>query len=569
MKHFSTLCLCLFLMVVACADGYCASAAKAAKPGPLTPIGAISPTSKDWVEKKLVDGKSVVLTNSYLFQVMKGISQENQKLAEEAILIPLLQQTLTGLIEASSDENTSRLFGVALLLLVDKSEIEFPEQIKKEAQAIKNNPLFTPRGHYTDSEEMQRYFQAMQYLSKATVDVSVKPDAFPFPQEMLYPFETSTKVRELLTKPDNARLLAYWRTIHSFYDSINGPSDLPTFLDICDQFKDTELTKEFVEQRIQQNRMPKINPEMGLGIQPLGERFSLHQAVIDNIKRKLIKEDTPRDEMAKILRFRNLMNGTTAIGEKIEGLSERVRNEKGQSYGATTLRAISLGGKGWPKNPFRLNFFATSLTGLAEQTALMTKTSTVVAKSVEGPRRIKNGINLYFEPDSEKYLIALARSSNVMVKHCSELRQKATGLKVENPTFANPAPAFRTCAALSKLGKPLVTGSLEWKACSKFVTELSRVPAVTVDVFRFKDRSGNTFFYQWGVAPFGVAYRPENIPNRVSGMDMVFFETWADEIVKDSQGPLTNFQWQERVTGGKLNTLPSIIRVPEKEGVIQ
>lgn len=569
MKHLLILCLCLLLTVTAaCAEAHCATAVAAPKQASTALIGPLPSLSKDWVEKKLLDGKSVLLTNAYLFQVMKGIAQENQKLAEETMLIPLLHETLKGLVEASPDPDFRRLFAVALLLLMDKPEIEFPEQIKEQAQAIRDSPLFTPRGHYTDSEELQRYFQAMQYLSKATVDVSVKPDAFPFPPAMLYPFETAVKARELFTKPENAQLLANWRIIHSFYDSVNGSSDLPTFVDLLDHFKVTELTKQALEQWAQKNNVPKINPEMGLGIQPLGERFSLHQGVIDDVKKKLIKPDTPRETMAKILRFRNLMIGPKAGSEKIPGLAERVRGEKGPAYYAATLRAIALGGNGWQKNPFRLNFFAASLTSLAEQTALMTKTSTVVAKAMPGPTRMKAGMNLYFEPGSERYLLALAKASELMVKICDDLR-KASGLKLENADVVNPAPAFRSFATLAKQGKPLVTGSPEWKSSSTFVTELVRIPTVTVDVFRFKDREGNYFFYQWGIAPFERVSRSEKSSSRVPGMEMVFFEAWADQIEQNANSPITNFQWQERVSRGKLNGLPSMIRVPDKEGVVK
>jgi hypothetical protein len=111
---------------------------------------------------------------------MKGISQENQRMAEELILCPLLKQTLSGLVAATSDAQVKRLFGVPLALLGKTDTVELPEEVRKQAEAVKQNPLFTPRGHYADSETLQAYFRAMQYLAKATIDVSVNPERFPW-----------------------------------------------------------------------------------------------------------------------------------------------------------------------------------------------------------------------------------------------------------------------------------------------------------------------------------------------------------------------------------------------------
>lgn len=528
----------------------------------------IDPTRKSWVEEQLIQGRSVVLTNSYLFYVMKGIAQENQKLAEETVLIPLLHQTLEGLLAAASDPDTRRLFGVALVLLAETPGLELPEQVVIEARAIRANPLFTPTGHYIESEKMERYFQAMQYLSKATIDVHVKMEAFPFPKEMLFPFDMAARIRRLFAQPGNARLLANWRAIHSFYDSINGASDLPTFVDLVDQLSGEDLTRSRVEAWMRQNRMPRINPEMGFGVQPFGERFSIHQWTIDDVKRRLLKDDMPRAMMAKILRFSNIMTGPTADGEKIVGLGTRVSAGRGTSYYAHVLRAIALGGRRWQGNPFRLNFFASSLTGLAEQTALMTRTSTMVAKSLQESPEIEKGHRLFCEPDSERFLRALARASASMVRACMAAQRKA-GQK-DMIEFSNPARAFKTLASLAGPGRSLITGTRKWQMCSPFLMQLARIPAVTVDVFRLKDRSGNLYYYQWAVAPFEVIHRPRKSRNGAAGLEMVFFEAWADDIVKNApQGPLTNVLWQKRVTEGKLDNLPSILNVPGTEGELK
>ncbi len=267
---------------------------------------------KDWVKNQLLIGHPVVLTNAYLFQVMKCVSQENQILAEENLLIPLLNEVLAGMIVASKDPQTKRLFSVALLLLVDKAGVEIPEEIVKQAEQIKGNPLFKPRGHYTDSEALKRYFVSMQYLAKTTIDVSVNKASFPFPEEMLFPFETADSVRKLFADPANKKLVQKWAVVHSFYSSVNGPSDLPTFMDLATVAASEQLTKEEVEKWATQNHLPRINPERGLGIQPLGERFSLHEGVIDQVKSQFMKDDTPRQRIAELLAFKSLVQGYTA-----------------------------------------------------------------------------------------------------------------------------------------------------------------------------------------------------------------------------------------------------------------
>jgi hypothetical protein len=92
---------------------------------------------------------------------------------------------------------------------------------------------------------------------------------------------------------------------------------------------------------------------------------------------------------------------------------------------------------------------------------------------------------------------------------------------------------------------------------------------VTVDVFRFEDPSWNAYFYQWAIAFFEAVSRSDKHGNRMPAMEMVFFQAWSDEIVKDKIGPLNIFDWQERVTDSKLNGLPTILRLPTKEGVLK
>lgn len=528
--------------------------------------GPIGPLTQNWVENELLKGRSVVLTNSYLFQVMKSASQESQKKLEETLLFPLLKKTLKGWVKASSDEQTALLFGVPLLILSNEPGVELPDAARKQVDTIKSHPLFTPRGHYTDSEALRKYFRAMQYLAKATVDVAVKKASFPFPPEMLYPFETAESVRKLFSDPANQELLQDWMLIHQFYTRVNGAADVPTFVDLQDASAGKALAKEAVRAWAEKRGLPRINREAGLGIQPLGERQSLHQEVIDQFKRELLKHDTPRPVIAKRLAFKNLLAGGIYEGRSIKGLDERVDADQTASYYAGTLRAVSLGASGWKDQPVRQNFYAAALTSLAEQTALMTKTSVLVRKSASA-RTIPDGLKLYFEADSERFLKALAEASESMANACVEVAGGISGETDKNTWSRGVPEALESFARLAKAHKPLVTGSPEWKEYGGIVRTLARRPAVIIDVFQVKERGGNMYFLQWGIAPFEAEYAIAGVTEKPRGMVTIFFEAWNDQILKGSKAPLTNLHWQSRLLEGKLEELPSIVRWGKSEEV--
>jgi hypothetical protein len=232
---------------------------------------------------------------------------------------------------------------------------------------------------------------------------------------MLFPFKTLQVVLKIFGDPDNQALRRHWMAIHSFYSHVNGPSDLPTFAAVIERFQGRAVTRKAIEDWARVRYQPSINPERGLGIQPFGERVSLHQAVIDEFKRKLFTDDTPRETIAEALRFRNLLAGWNHENPRIKGLAQRIEGAKSQDYYSAALQAIGLGASGWEENLSRVNMFAGSLTSLAEQTALMTKTSVLVQKSRPTTAEVPAGLRLYFEPGTEKYLLALAEAADQMI----------------------------------------------------------------------------------------------------------------------------------------------------------
>jgi hypothetical protein len=532
--------------------------------GQVTILGSVNPSEKDWVKNQILNGHPVVLTNAYLFQVMKCVSQENQIQTEEKLLIPLLTEVLGGMIEASKDPQTKRLFSVALVLLADKPGTEIPDDIAKQAAQIKENSLFKPRGHYTDSEALKRYFVSMQYLAKATIDVSINKASFPFPEEMLFPFETADSVRKLFTDPAHKKLVQKWAVVHSFYSSVNGPADVPTFVDLPMKASSDHLTKEDVEKWATQNHLPRINPERGLGIQPLGERYSLHEGVIDQVKTRFMKDDTPKQRIAELLAFKSLVQGYQGGDHAIKGFEEVIAEEKGDNYYVAAAKAIALAAQGWQDNPNRLNVYASALTALAEQTALMTKTSILVRKSAASPKKMPDGATLYFEPGAEKYIQALAKAAASMKAVCDQVAEEMPGNQGKDIKILDIAPAFAAFAKLASAKKPLKVGSREWQSHGSLVSELRRKPAVTVDVFQVKERGGKVSYYQWAIAPFQAAYAVESAPRKTPGLTMVFFEGWSDEMVQGSQGPLNNLEWETRVLEGNLGDLHSIVPLPKE-----
>ncbi|MBI5568370.1 MAG: DUF3160 domain-containing protein [Desulfomonile tiedjei] len=533
------------------------------EPAIQSPIG---PADTNWVKTELAKGEAILLTNSYLFETMKGVAQQNQIAVEQTLLVSLLAQTLKEFVARTDDPQVRRLFGVPLLLLTESPGVELPEEVAKQAEQIKGNAMFRPRGHYTDSPIMGRYFQAMQYLAKATIDVSVQKQAFPFPEDMLFPFETAQGVVKLFTDPSNKKLIELWTVVHDFYSGVNGRPDLPTFADLPVLVKSGSLVKEDVEKWARQQGLPKINPERGLGIQPLGERYSLHEEVIDRVKQEFIKDDTPREEISKVLAFEKLLEGYRVGERSIEGIDQAISGQTGDTYYLTALKAISLGGRDWTTSAVRRNFYAGSLTSLAEQTVLMTKTAILVRKSAAPVKKIPDGLKLYFEPDSSEYLQGLAEAAGRMVEVCERIRLAAPEQEGSKGSIVDIGPALEAFAKLSRESRPLVVGTAEWQAHGAVATELARKPAVTVDVFQVKERSGKVNYYQWAVAPFEATYALEGSKGSCRGMTTIFFEGWSDEIIPGSEGPLNNLQWEGRLLEGDLGKLHSIIKLPRETG---
>ncbi len=525
-------------------------------------IAPIKTGARGWVRRTVESGAPVTLTNSYLFQLVKGVSQENQKRAEESIIAPLLRRTLAELVAAASDAQTKRLFGIPLVLLTDEAPEGLDEEVIQQARRLTEDPLFSPRGHYTESDRLKRYFRAMRFLAQASIDVSLDRSRFPYPRELLFPFETIHAVVDLFADPKRAGLVNAWRLVHEFYSNVNGPADMPTFSDMAEIMSERSLTKDAIIAWAEARGMPRINPEAGIAIQPLGERVGLHEVVIDEFKNKLMTDETPKAVMARYLRFSSLFAGFDGPQGRIRGIEERIAGLRLDTYYNLAVAAIAEGARARTDKAFIHNFHAAAFAALAEQTALMAKTSVMVRKSSMGSSTRGPTAELRLEPNARPYLAALTKALDRMNRLCEDLPPTPEGASDDDPEFIDIRPAL---AALTRIadGPGIVTPSeSSWETVYPAVNKLPRDPAITVDVFHLVGRSGIRHYYQWAVAPFGARFNPASASGGPIGMELVFFEAWSDEIVPGSEGPLNNLQWRGRILDGRLGDLPTLVDLP-------
>ncbi len=123
---------------------------------------------------------------------------------------------------------------------------------------------------------------------------------------------------------------------------------------------------------------------------------------------------------------------------------------------------------------------------------------------------------------------------------------------------------FEGLAKLARESQPLTTNDAFWKTHGAYLLELARKPAVTVDVFQVKERSGKVYYYQWAIAPFQTSYTIRKQKFKPKGIEMVFFEAWNDQIASGREGPVNNVEWEGRILEGHLDKLHPIIRVPKR-----
>jgi hypothetical protein len=128
-------------------------------------------------------------------------------------------------------------------------------------ELFRKDPQNFAQGRYASSEELKRYFQAAQFLTKATFDVKIDKNWFASRDYMLFPFEAAVELLTKLANQENKRALDKLNQVSTLYDKLVGPSDLPAFQGLIKA--DVALTIDDVLRYAEKNKLLRINKQMG------------------------------------------------------------------------------------------------------------------------------------------------------------------------------------------------------------------------------------------------------------------------------------------------------------------
>ncbi|MEI8182171.1 MAG: hypothetical protein WCG29_05640 [Desulfomonile sp.] len=517
-------------------------------------VEPVKSDAQNWVDRQVEKGEDVYLSGNYLFQVMKLRSQKVLMDFEAQTLYPTVTEALNRLKPLAGGGQALVFTEMARRLLDPSADVDprVKDAVSERVEAFLRDPQNQPRGHYLASEQLKRYFLGLSFLFKATFDVKVDKQWFEQRKYMLFPFESAVEMLEILSSPDNQSVLDLFNQVHLFYSSLLGPEDLPTFHDLLSDKPD--LTREGVYQYALKKNLPKINKEMGIGIQFLGERFALHQYVIEKLSDALLSKDVivNRKKILEALDFGNIFNGASVKKSngpdgKIEGLmdfKEELTDGLASFYNFSMAAVLNL-----PHNKdvtLGLNDPAACVTALSEQTILATKQKTLVAKSMlPSEEPIKKNAYLHVQPGIDGFLELLSRGEAVLYELC----------RVETTL-----DWYSTLISASKSGMPIDSKTSQGQDVLDKVSNLPLDPTVTVDVFYYSGRTDKAFL-QWAVAPFVVEFTLST-GKKVKGMSMVFFYGWHDTAAKGGKTPLTNQTWRQYFLAGKYNKFGSLIKLP-------
>lgn len=509
-------------------------------------IGPIAADPMSWPNSQLEDGKDLYLSANYLFQNAKLRCQKVLMEYEADTLLPTLDEVLNAMNQTDIKGDAKAFVEVARKLLNPESDTDasVAQDVNARVERFIKDPRNTPRGHYASSDQLKRYFRAMQFLSKATFDVAINKEWFAQSMYMLFPFDAIEQIYSVLSDPANEALKERIDLIASFYTFLVGPPDLPTFRELLkDQPK---LEQKGLLEYAKKKGLPRINKAMGLGVQFLGERFTPTQQVIDALSNKFLAHDPKvnRQKAFQILRFKNVLLGLSRGKDKVEGLAKQ-KGAEGyfqDSYYGLCLSAIKT-----MMDPIQgeygLNGAAAALTALAEQTTLVTKQAALVVKSLPLANEPNNKpASIWVQAGIEKFLSQLRRAEKKLYEACGKQW--------------DPQP-YLLLSRASASGKPIKSDSEQGIVLTQFAGQLALDPTVVVDVFYYAVRNDKAFL-QWAIGPFKVAYELPN-KTKVTGMELVFFEGWHDQLVPGSKKPVTNEQWRQLFTKGQYKVMQSYI----------
>ncbi len=537
------------VMVMLCLAPMGTSATEKSKSSEESVFLKLIDSPQNWYAEQVEAGKDIYFSANFIFQATKLKTQQILIEYEQSVLYPRLKD-LCDQIKQMGMTGDALIFVEMVRKLVNPDaeiQAQVAEEVVKRVSEFNNDPQNTPRGHYTSSEDLSRYFRGMQFLCKATFDVKVDQKWFAQRLYMLFPFETAVEILKGLAKPENSKALDNLNLISTFYERLVGPSDLPSFKGLINDH--VSLTVEDVLAYARDKNIPKVNKAMGVGVQFLGERYCLHQSVIDNLTEAFLAHDPKinRKKVTDTLAINNVFFGKKSAKYEVLGLNQTPFNPDvaGASFYDLCLKTI-LDLPVVSSSKYSINTGAACLTALAEQTILVTKQTTLVPKSApHEPDRDKKSVNIYVEPNIENFLKRLSLADKTISAICEQEPQTAL---------------YHTLINASKEQTPIASNTRDGATLTKRLARLPGDPTVTADVFFLNSRNEKGFV-QWAIGPFEVE-RSFKDGAKAIGMEMVFFEGWNDTVQKGKITPMTNEDWKKLFLQGAYNKFQSLIKAP-------
>jgi len=504
---------------------------------------------QNWYAEQVEAGKDIYFPANFIFQATKLKTQKILIEYEQSVLYPRLKDLCDQIKQMGMNGDALIFVEMARKLVNPDAEIQtqVAEEVLKRVSEFNNDPQNTPRGHYASSEDLSRYFRGTQFLCKATFDVKVEQKWFAQRLYMLFPFETAVEILKGLAKPENSKALDNLKLISTFYERLVGPSDLPSFKGLIND--DVSLTVEDVLAYARDKNIPRVNKAMGVGVQFLGERYCLHQSVIDNLTEAFLAHDPKinRKKVSDTLAINNVFFGKKGPKIEVPGLNQTQFNPdaSGASFYELCLKTI-LDLPVVSSSKYSINTGSACLTALAEQTILVTKQTTLVPKSAApSTEKEKKQVKIYIEPNIGNFLKQLSRADKISSSVCEqEFHEDVYNLLVKG----------------SEEGGPIDSNSSEGSILLNRFAILPGNPTVTADVFFLNGRSDKGFL-QWAIGPFETE-RSFNDGVKAVGMEMVFFEGWNDTVQKGKITPMTNEDWKKLFLQGAYKKFQSVIKTP-------
>ncbi|MDD3472880.1 MAG: hypothetical protein PHS86_08865, partial [Syntrophaceae bacterium] len=274
-------------------------------------IKPIKSSVNAYYEARISRGLDVYVGANYLFQVMKLRSQLVMQKYEQEVLFPKLLRVLQDASKMQLNDHAFVFISVALKLAGDdlKMDPQLEVSVNKIADQFMKDASNVPRGHYTKSDELKRYFLVMQFLTKAVFDVDINKEWYTARSYLVFPFDAWESLWSGVTNPSNSSTLADFIFISDFYDTVSGRSDLPNLSHLIRG--SVPADKQAILDYARSQNMPRINREAGVGAQLIGERFTVTQWTVDDLSQTFLANNpkVSKNEAFATLRFKNILMG--------------------------------------------------------------------------------------------------------------------------------------------------------------------------------------------------------------------------------------------------------------------